>query len=371
MAGNPYTESGQKFKVPDMLANRADTYNLGDIIGSNADAFKASYIENAVTSNAVLAPLAAKSQKDIRVFIEMAASGDARTAGFEASYTQQEIDEILSIMRKLVALREVVLRVNQEYIQSAAQADEFRAQPPFRLQGSYRNMNRLAEKVVPIMNDEELHAIILDHYRSEAQTLTTGAEANLLNFKQMMGWLSPEEQTRWDEIKKTFKRNQAVRGVDQNDSVSRVVAQLASVQNGLEGIQEALMQRRNGHPEKTAEAATVTPLAAEFRAMREDVTNAITSVHSSAAAERLAMVSHEVKLLQNTLESLKDAAMQQRNHLRNVEELLTARARQGTVEFELTQEMLTNEKVFLERVQQVLSEAQQPETPPPDKPATQ
>ena len=27
-------------------------------------------------------------------------------------------------------------------------ADEFRTEPPFRLQGSYRNMNRLAEKVV-------------------------------------------------------------------------------------------------------------------------------------------------------------------------------------------------------------------------------
>ena len=33
MAGNPYTESGDKFQIPDMLANRADTYNLGDVIG--------------------------------------------------------------------------------------------------------------------------------------------------------------------------------------------------------------------------------------------------------------------------------------------------------------------------------------------------
>ena len=41
-----------------MLANRADTYNLGDIIGGSAEWFKASYLENAVTSNAVLAPLA-------------------------------------------------------------------------------------------------------------------------------------------------------------------------------------------------------------------------------------------------------------------------------------------------------------------------
>ena len=63
MAGNPYTESGEKFKIPDMLSNRADTYNLGDVVGGNADAFKASYIENAVTSNPVLQQLSHKSQK--------------------------------------------------------------------------------------------------------------------------------------------------------------------------------------------------------------------------------------------------------------------------------------------------------------------
>jgi hypothetical protein len=34
MAGNPYTETGASFRIPDMLANRADTYNLGDILGA-------------------------------------------------------------------------------------------------------------------------------------------------------------------------------------------------------------------------------------------------------------------------------------------------------------------------------------------------
>ncbi|NEE47637.1 hypothetical protein G3M55_23890, partial [Streptomyces sp. SID8455] len=29
MAGNPYTESGEQFRIPDMLANRADVWNLG------------------------------------------------------------------------------------------------------------------------------------------------------------------------------------------------------------------------------------------------------------------------------------------------------------------------------------------------------
>ena len=52
MAGNPYTESGEKFRIPDMLANRADIYNLGDIIGDSQEVFKLSYIENSLTSNA-------------------------------------------------------------------------------------------------------------------------------------------------------------------------------------------------------------------------------------------------------------------------------------------------------------------------------
>ena len=37
MAGNPYTESGEVFKIPDMLANRADIYNLGDVLGGMED----------------------------------------------------------------------------------------------------------------------------------------------------------------------------------------------------------------------------------------------------------------------------------------------------------------------------------------------
>ena len=50
MAGNPYTESGDKFQIPDMLSNRADIYNLGDVIGDTQEAFKLSYIENSLTS---------------------------------------------------------------------------------------------------------------------------------------------------------------------------------------------------------------------------------------------------------------------------------------------------------------------------------
>ena len=67
------------------------------------------------------------------------------------------------------------------------------------------------------------------------------------------------------------------------------------------------------------------------------------------------------------LDTLKDAAGQQRDQLRKVEEHLVARAREGTVELAVTQEMLTNEQAFLERVQQVIAEAQQPENPVQEK----
>ena len=399
MAGNPYTESGQKFKIPDMLANRADTYNLGDMIGGKADYFKSSYLENAVTSNAVLARLSNKSQKDIRSFIRMAASGEREADAFEGSYSAGEVEEILAVMKKLVIIREVILRVNQEYIHSAAQADEFRTEPAFKLQGSYRNMNRLAEKVVPIMNDQEVHTLILDHYRGESQTLTTGAEANLLKFKEMMGWQTTEEKSRWEEIRKTFKRNQLTRGGDQSDPAGRVVAELSRFQSGLESIQETLekqwsktppalvvdfgalqpslealretieqrLSHGNGQGQTSPQSAPA--LSHEFNetlnALRKDLSGAINAARSGTVAERLANVLHETRMLHSTLAALKDVASQQRNHLRKVEELLTARAKDGTVEFELTQEMLANERVFLDRFQQVLSSTQLPLNPSP------
>src|SRR5690606_14080937 len=76
MAGNPYTETGEKFRIPDMLANRADIYNLGDIIGDKAEVFKLSYIENSLTSNPVLSKLVAKSARDIYSFVKFAQTGD-------------------------------------------------------------------------------------------------------------------------------------------------------------------------------------------------------------------------------------------------------------------------------------------------------
>ncbi|HVJ27779.1 MAG TPA: AAA family ATPase, partial [Vicinamibacterales bacterium] len=196
MAGNPYTESGGKFQIPDMLANRADTYNLGDILGGHEAAFKASYIENALTSNAALSRLASRSQKDVLTLIRIAETGSRDGADFEGNYTPAEIEEMLAVTKHLLAVRDTILRVNLQYIASAAQEDAYRTEPSFKLQGSYRNMNRIAEKVLPLMTPEEVRQIIVDHYRSESQNLTTAAEANLLKFYEMEKLLDEAQAAR-------------------------------------------------------------------------------------------------------------------------------------------------------------------------------
>lgn len=368
MAGNPYTESGQKFKVPDMLANRADTYNLGDIIGGSSEWFKASYIENAITSNTVLAPLANKSQKDIRVFIKMAETEDKSAEGLEGTYSSQEIEEILAVMKKLIAIRDVVLRVNMEYIHSAGQAEEFRTEPAFKLQGSYRNMNRLAEKVVAVMNDEEVRGLIVRHYQGESQTLTTGAEANLLKFKEMIGIQTPEEKARWEEIKKTFKRNQLSRGADGSDPIGRVVGQLSGFQEGLQSIGATLEKSLSRTPPPPPPPAPITvdlsALGDRLDALRTAIEKGAARSEPDGMGAKVASLSHELEMIHSTLATLKDVAAQQRDHLKNAQELLATRAKQGVVEIDLTQEMLTNERAFLERFQQVISQAQNP--PPTD-----
>ena len=45
----------------------------------------------------------------------------------------------------------------------------------------------------PIMNDQELQTLIFSHYENEAQTLTTGAEANLLKFREQAQYADGRE----------------------------------------------------------------------------------------------------------------------------------------------------------------------------------
>ena len=205
MAGNPFTSTGARFRVPDMLANRADVWNLGDVLSGKEDVFALSHIENALTSNPVLSPVAARDRGDIDLLVRLARGDESAQADRLAHpYTPADLEQILSVLRKLLYVQQTSLKVNAAYIASATMDDSDRTEPPFRLQGSYRNTNKLAERIVPVMNDDELEALIDDHYLGEAQTLTAGAEANLLKLAELRGRLNEEQATRWAEIKRTY-----------------------------------------------------------------------------------------------------------------------------------------------------------------------
>ncbi|MDR2299744.1 MAG: DNA repair ATPase [Comamonas sp.] len=228
MSGNPYTESGEVFKIPDMLANRADIYNLGDVLGGMEEVFKLSYIENSMTSNAVLAPMATRSLQDLYLLLDKAQGKEVSANALSHDYSSAELREIEAVLQRMLQVREVVFRINQQYILSAAQDDNYRAEPAFRLQGSYRNMNKLAEKITPVMNDQEMQQMLDDHYQGEAQMLTTGAEENLLKLKQLRGHASAQEGARWEEIRAQFLRHKAAGGANA-DAGTRVATQLVDL----------------------------------------------------------------------------------------------------------------------------------------------
>lgn len=240
MAGNPYTETGERFQIPDMLANRADVYNLGEIIGNSAAAFEQSYLENCLASNVTLQPLARCSNADQRKMLAASRIASEELIELESNLSSDTVSEMLVVLRKLQRVRDVVLTMNQAYIRSAAQADDYRTEPPFKLQGSYRNMNRIAEKVVPVMNDAELERLIHSSYQQDAQTLSRDSESNLLKFGELLGTLSPAEQRRWGEIKKGFVEKSRLKGLSGEDSTAQFLGSLLGLKDGLDSIRNVL-----------------------------------------------------------------------------------------------------------------------------------
>ena len=131
-------------------------------------------------------------------------------------------------------------KVNQQYIRIGRP----RRQVPHRttdssLQGSYRNMNKLAEKLASAMTADEVEQLLDDHYLGEAQTLTTEAEFNLLKLGEMRGRLTDEQRARFDEIVGEYRRQKRLGGGDA-DPVTRITATLDSVRDSLEAIRAAL-----------------------------------------------------------------------------------------------------------------------------------
>ncbi|MFG5721601.1 DNA repair ATPase [Streptomyces murinus] len=247
MAGNPYTESGERFRIPDMLANRADVWNLGDVLTGKEDSFALSFVENALTANPVLAPLAARERADLELLVRLAA-GDptARPDRLSTGLPPTELDTTLALLRHVLAVRDTILTVNAAYIASAAQSADARTEPPFRLQGSYRDMNKIAQRLRPVMNTAEREAVVQDHYTAEAQTLTTGAEANLLKLAELRHALDPAQASRWSDIKAAHIRTRTLGGPDQ-DPLTRAVAALTVLADRVAAVESAII-RATGHP---------------------------------------------------------------------------------------------------------------------------
>jgi len=142
-----------------------------------------------------------------------------------------------AVLQHLMTVRDVVLTVNQQYIASAAQADGYRVEPPFKLQGSYRNMSKMVEKISAVMNEEEIDQLISNHYQGEAQLLTSGAEENLLKLAELRGNATGDQRERWSQIKKDYLRNKAIGGNDA-DIGDRIVAQLNDLVQSIHSLRE-------------------------------------------------------------------------------------------------------------------------------------
>jgi hypothetical protein len=292
MAGNPYTETGEKFRIPDMLANRADTYNLGDISGGRGDVFGLSFLENALTANPTTLPLAAREPADVHLLVRLAQGEPVATTDLKHAYSGAEIDELTRVFAKLLKVQAVLLKVNASYVGSAATDDRFRTEPPFKLQGSYRNMAKLAQGVVPVMNDDELERLIDDHYKSESQTLTTGAEANLLKLGELRGRLSPEQAARWSDIKRNFERIQ-LQG-DSNDPATRVAGTLASLTQRIDDISTSI----------TAAATAAREASSSTQARWEQATTLQSREHVQGAAQTTAALTKASEAIASSLSSL-------------------------------------------------------------------
>ncbi|MHA6761186.1 DNA repair ATPase [Streptacidiphilus sp. PAMC 29251] len=204
LSGNPYTTSGRRFQIPDMLANRADVWNLGEVLTGRDELFALSFLENALAANPVLAPLAGGDPADLRLLVRLA-SGDPAAQADQLSRPVHDLDRTLAVLTRLRRIQRTVLAVNRAYIASAAQQDGTRTEPPFLLQGSYRTMAALATRVDPVLDDTELEALLDDHYLAEAQTLGPAAEANLLKLALLRGGLTPDQNIRWAELTAPYR----------------------------------------------------------------------------------------------------------------------------------------------------------------------
>ena len=104
-------------------------------------------------------------------------------------------------------------------------------------------MNKITQKLAPVMTEEELERTVDEHYAAESQTLTTGAEQNLLKLAELRGRMSEAERTRWEEIKEGFKRTRRG-GKEGDDPVARVTGSIGGLEEQLQALVKGVAEDR-------------------------------------------------------------------------------------------------------------------------------
>src|SRR5690606_513388 len=149
-----------------------------------------SLIENAAIENVHLEKIASKSFNDFYALIDYVTTGTDQLPTLEGNYQKQEIDDCIAVLKDILKIRNIVVKVNENYIQSAAIQDNCRPGPALKLPGSERSMSRLVAQVVPVMNDQERQQLSMWRYVNESQTLAADTESNRLELKELAGLLS-------------------------------------------------------------------------------------------------------------------------------------------------------------------------------------
>jgi len=159
---------------------------------------------------------------------------------------------------------------------------------------------------------------------------------------------------------------------EKSQSPTQVVMDLAPLSQSMEALR-ATLERRLAAPAEQERlvgpdlAMLASRVGESLEALRGDLSRAISEVHTGSMADKMVSLMHEMEMLHSTLATLKDIAARQRDYVRSVEEMLTARAREGTVEIQLTQEMLENESAFLEQFQKALGKDKTNKPSPPEE----
>jgi hypothetical protein len=99
-------------------------------------------------------------------------------------------------------------------------------------------MNKISERINAVMNEEELRAVIRDHYIGEAQVLTTGVEENLSKLSDLLGNLSDDEQVRRRQFKAQFMQ---LNGAD-TDPLTNVANHISKIGMSLSAMQQSMHQ---------------------------------------------------------------------------------------------------------------------------------